>query len=188
VQDRFFRWIGRVVDLVAFVGIVGTGLAVIAAFVLGAELELRHASPIWIWGVVIGVLLVVAGSIRWLRIRWRRRMDKVGGEKFLSNKKIRLSDLVGQDSIVRDRTIEDCEISGPMVVMSTGEGVGLFHNCKWNGESDAIFIRAAEPKVGGVVGLENCIFRRCRFFNVAIMLSPTATVPEWKTGFGITVE
>jgi len=47
-------------------------------------------------------------------------MDKVGGEKFLSNKKIRLSDLVWQDSIIRDRTIEDCEISRPMVVNDSG--------------------------------------------------------------------
>jgi hypothetical protein len=186
-MDGFWKWIGRANDLAGMVPIVAVGVAVIAAFVIGAELELRHASAIWIWGVVIGVFLVVAGSIRWLVASWRSRTDKVGGERFLSQKKIRLSDLVGQDSIIRDRTFEDCEINGPMVVMSTGQGVGGFHKCTWNGESDPVFIRAAEPRVGGVVGLEDCIFRRCRFFNVAIMHSPSATVPEWKTGFGITV-
>jgi hypothetical protein len=181
--EGVWKWIGRAADVVQ---IGSVGLALILGAFVGAELELRHASAVWIWIAAIGVALLVIAATRRLVRWWRTHFDSVGGDHFYSNKKIRLADLVGHDSIIRNRTLEDCEIHGPMVMMSTGRGVGGFASCTWNGQPNPIFIRSAQPQVGGVVGLEDCVFRRCRFFNVTIMTSPTAKVPEWKEGFGIT--
>jgi hypothetical protein len=72
-----------------------------------------------------------------------------------------------------------------MVVMSTGKGVGFYDTCTWDGSKDAVFITVTQPRVGGVVGLENCIFRRCRFYNVVTMNSESASVPELAQGMGI---
>jgi len=181
--EAFWKWVGRTADVI---GISGVGVALIVGAVVGAELEFRRASAVWKWTGAVGAVLVVAAAIRWLLRWWRNHFDSLGGERFAVRKRVRLADLVGHDCIIRDITFEDCEIHGPMVVMSTGKGVGFFDdNCTWDGNQGAVFITATRPKVGGVVGLENCIFRRCRLYNVAIMISESALIPEWTQGMGI---
>jgi len=182
-METVWKWLGRVADVLQ-VGSVG--IALVVAAIVGAELEVRHASAVWVWIGAVGLAFITFSALRRLVRWWRAHMDNAGNDAYVARKRIRLGDLVEHDSIIRNRTLEDCEVHGPMVVMSTGKGVGGFDNCTWNGEPDATFIITAEPQVGGVVGLENCVFRRCRFFNVAIMTSPDDDVPEWKAGFGIT--
>lgn len=182
-METAWKWVGRIADVI---GIGGVGIALIAGAVIGAELEVRRASAVWIWAGALGAILVVGAAIRWLVRWWRNHFDELGGERFAVRKRVRLADLVGHDSIIRDLTFEDCEIHGPMVVMSTGRGVGFFDdNCTWDGGKAAVFITATKPKVGGAVGLENCIFRRCRLYNVAIMNSESSSIPELTQGMGI---
>ena len=181
--EVIWKWIGRIADVLQ---IGGLGVAIVVAAIVGNELELRQAAPVWRWGAAAGVFLIVAALGRWILRLQRKHFPGVGGTRFLSNRKIRLVDLVGQDSVIRDRTLEDCEIHGPMVVTSTGEGVGGFDRCTWNGNNTAVFIETEQQMVSGVVGLTNCVFRRCRFFNVAIMRGSAEAISDWKAGFGIT--
>jgi hypothetical protein len=76
----------------------------------------------------------------------------------------------GTGSIIRDRTFEDVNFVGPAIVAPlAGE---IFDHCVFGfeGSIDSIFWEIEIGRfVVGVIGLERCAFRRCRFNGIGFM-------------------
>lgn len=82
-----------------------------------------------------------------------------------------------REAVVNGRTFEDCRIIGPAVLlpMNTGKvGTTFDDDCTWDESVDAFWApdHGLDQKYTGIVGLEDCIFLRCRFTNVGVMTSP----------------
>jgi hypothetical protein len=90
---------------------------------------------------------------------------------YLRGLSIRISDLAREDIVIRDRTFEDCYIYGPAILVP--HGMGMFHECGFEGDTSSLFITIAEERsVIGVIALENCIFRRCHFRKIGFIVTP----------------
>ena len=173
-----WNWIGRAAD---FATVGGLAVALVLAAIIGAESEFRRVSPIWTWIAVVGVALLVFGSIRHL-LRWRQtRVHKPTDEPLFRHKRLRLADLVGPDSILRDQVFEDCDIYGPAILASIGQGVGGFDSCTWEAPTaESILFEVPDGRVGvGMMGVVNCVFKRCRFYKIGLM-GPPAQIAAWR--------
>lgn len=89
-------------------------------------------------------------------------------ERYFRDRTIRISDLAGDDDILRDKTFEDCTIIGPAVIAPLG--VGLLKDCTFEAHPDTFLIPIHTPRgVVGPIGLEGCVFRRCTFRRIGIV-------------------
>lgn len=81
-----------------------------------------------------------------------------------------------KDAVVNDRVFEDCHIIGPaiLVPMNTGRVGGFtFVDCRWDERIAAFWAPAEniEQAFTGIVGLEDSVFRECRFTRVGVLMS-----------------
>lgn len=97
---------------------------------------------------------------------------------------IRIADIVGVDSAIRNASYENTLFVGPAVLAPVG-GVTLT-DCSFTGdpaEPEALFIEVPEgTKVMGVVALVDVTFRRCRFEN-ASLIGTAANIKKWRSNF-----
>lgn len=75
-------------------------------------------------------------------------------------------------------TFVECRIVGPavMVDLNTGRMEGdLFPDCKWDEGLDAYWAPdfSRNQKYAGVIALEDCLFRGCRFSQVGFLYRPS---------------
>jgi hypothetical protein len=97
-------------------------------------------------------------------------------QRRVSGEAVRLVDLVDPDLIIRDRLFEGQDMLGP-AVMTPVSGTIIEGDTLWaipaegNAES-AIWERPPGGYVVGVIGIENCTFRSCRFINVGLAGPP----------------
>lgn len=81
-----------------------------------------------------------------------------------------------KDAVINDRVFEDCHIVGPAVLvpMNTGRVGGFtFVDCRWDESTTAFWVPAEniEQALTGIVGLEDSVFRECRFTRVGVLMS-----------------
>ena len=97
---------------------------------------------------------------------------------------VKLADLVGklEITIIRSKTFEDCDIHGPAVIYLMNY-TKLVDN-SFRGALDTTFIVTTQKVVTGVIGLEDCVFRKCNFHNISIIGSPEA-IETFKKGFTV---
>jgi hypothetical protein len=147
----------------------------------GALLE----SPVWLYIVALGSLGLVALSVVNLTTRHYPTLLSADewAQSYIHGKNFRIADLSDPLNMVVGRTFEDCHIYGPAVIMLYDRndiGDSTFHTQK----PDHIFIIASSGIWGGlgtgVIGLMDCKFRRCHFYNVSVTGDP-ATIEKWKT-------
>jgi hypothetical protein len=150
-----------------------------------------------VWGVVdqlpgsIIALMVLAGftgaiwavnGVQW----WRTRPEGIhvstvteispppiipASGAYLSRLSLRMTDLVPDDHVIRDRIFEDCHLYGPAMMVHLGGN--SFTHCEFYGRETAIFLEVPEDtEVIGAIGVENCIFRRCHFHSIGFILPP----------------
>lgn len=90
-------------------------------------------------------------------------------EPRIAGRTLRIYDVQrSNDVIVSDRVFEDCDILGPAIVGAIDE-VTMLDECEWGVPSlDARVYWKASPgqQLVGIIGLQRCVLRRCRFFNV----------------------
>lgn len=68
---------------------------------------------------------------------------------------------------------ENCDIYGPVVfVLAEGSVEDTFHKCDWEEEWRAFWPATKRGRYVGVIGLENCTFRRCNFRGAAFVVKP----------------
>ncbi len=73
------------------------------------------------------------------------------------------------ESIISEKTFEDCLILGPCVICGTGKGT-VYLECDFGvagGDVDSLFLTNKSRSIIGVIGLDHCLFRKCDFQNVA---------------------
>jgi len=86
-----------------------------------------------------------------------------------------VADLRWGDTVIEGRTFEDCYILGPaiLVPLNTGDLTGhvFVGDDQWY-EQDSTFWSASSVTdyYAGVIGLENCVFRNCRYKRVGILV------------------
>ncbi|MDH3317321.1 MAG: hypothetical protein OER43_16350 [Gammaproteobacteria bacterium] len=103
------------------------------------------------------------------------------GESYFRNLEVSLLDFVQQEFRIVDRIFEDCVISGPAVIdlLRTHIDDQCVFFVTENG--DATVSIPPKGTLAGALTVKDCIFRRCRFRNVAVVVRmaqehlPTAT-------------
>lgn len=103
--------------------------------------------------------------------------------KYLHGETIRLCDFVvaGEKPIIEGKTFEECTLLGPAMVYLFG--VSTVHNCSFDGGMDSLFIEVeADRVVIGVIGLKDCVFRKCRFRGIGV-IGPSDLIKRWREGF-----
>lgn len=104
-------------------------------------------------------------------------------DTYIRGRAIRLIDLLapGARPIISNRTIEDCEIRGPAMITLL-DGVTLADN-NFDGDINSPFLEVAEPRmIVGAIGLQDCVFRRCRFIAIGI-IGTSEQIEQIKKGF-----
>jgi hypothetical protein len=84
---------------------------------------------------------------------------------------LRIADYARDEGVVRDMEFEDCTVRGPAVLVPLrGVEIG---DCRFDADLERLFWTTSpgEPPAGGI-GLENCIFRTCRFEKVGLGGTP----------------
>jgi energy-coupling factor transporter transmembrane protein EcfT len=104
-------------------------------------------------------------------------------DNYISGRIIHLMDLLapGAKPIITNRTIEDCEIRGPAMVVLLGRVT--IANDIFDGDIDSLFVEIADERwIFGAIGLQDCVFRRCRFTAIGI-IGTKEQIKEAKQGF-----
>lgn len=104
-------------------------------------------------------------------------------DTYIQGRVIYLMDLLapGAKPIISNRTIEDCEIRGPAMVALLG--LVTITESSFDGDVDSLFVEVADKRIIlGAIGLQNCVFRRCRFAQIGI-LGTREQIEKAKQGF-----
>jgi hypothetical protein len=83
---------------------------------------------------------------------------------------IRISDLVREDVVIRNKIFEDCHIYGPAFITPLKDTSFEYNNFEGSLESNLIELQ--NRAVLGTIGLDNCVFRRCFFHRIGIIGTP----------------
>ena len=83
---------------------------------------------------------------------------------------IRISDLVREDVVIRNKIFEDCHIYGPAFITPIKDTSLEYNNFEGSLESNLIELK--NRAVLGTIGLDNCVFRRCFFHRIGIIGTP----------------
>jgi hypothetical protein len=75
---------------------------------------------------------------------------------------VRIAAFADGDGTVRDRTFEDCEIVGPVALVSVGSGNEV-SECEYPGTPEYLGQTRAGPSADDILFVADCTFRRCRF-------------------------
>ena len=105
-------------------------------------------------------------------------------DTYIRGRIIYLMDLLapGAKPIVSNRTIEDCEIRGPAMVVLMGTAIA---DSSWDGDLESLFVEIADKRmIFGAIGLPGCVFRRCRFMQIGI-LGTREQIEKAKQGFTV---
>lgn len=87
------------------------------------------------------------------------------------------ADLSWADAVIKNRIFEECYIVGPAVLvpMNTGDLTGhvfVGDDQRWEEGGHAFWAPTADLlKLTGIVGLEDCLFRNCRYRRVGVLMS-----------------
>lgn len=104
-------------------------------------------------------------------------------DTYIRGRVIYLMDLLapGAKPIVSNRMIEDCEIRGPAMVALLSRVT--IANSGFDGNINSLFVEVADKRmIFGAIGLQDCIFRRCRFTAIGI-IGTREQIEQAKKGF-----
>ena len=104
-------------------------------------------------------------------------------DSYIKGRLIYLMDLIapGAKPIISNRTLEDCEIRGPVMIALLG-GVTI-GDSGFDGDINSLFVEVSENRhILGAIGLRNCVFRRCRFTQIGI-IGTQEQIKQAKQGF-----
>lgn len=179
-----------------------TGPAVV--FLLSLALQFAPVTSPVLGGVLLGValfwLLLSLASDRNLARRfpslvgWMPFLASLGENQlfagrrelelpYITGKTFRLVDLATLSGVIREKTVEDCEIWGPAMVSLNAQAT--IAQCGFDGSPEAVFVEVSpeQQQATGVLSLEgHCVFRRCRMRGVAF-LGNRAQVMGARQGF-----
>jgi hypothetical protein len=94
-------------------------------------------------------------------------------DKTYESKVVRLTELAGDEAVLRDFVFIDCDVRGPAVILLRGSTLA---NSMLGGPADSVLweIPAERMQVVGAILVENCTFEQCRFSGVGFAGPPDA--------------
>ena len=181
-----------------------TGPAVM--FLLGMAAQIGPITNPMLGGVLLGVaffwLLMSLASDRNLPRRfpslvsWMPFLASLGEtqmfagrqeleQPYITGKTFRLVDLANLRGVIKEKTVEDCEIWGPAMVLMNASATIM--ECVFDGPPGAVFVvvSPAQQQAMGVLSfVGHCVFRRCRMQGIAF-LGSQAQVDAAQGGFTV---
>jgi hypothetical protein len=118
--------------------------------------------------VVLGLFTGLCLHV-WSHVRRAATPEELQGAH-ISHRHFRIVDLAREEDLIRNRTFEDCTIYGPAVLFPIGN-FGGFLNCSFGVQSARELswpLENTERHYHGAIGLEGCVFRRCRFVRIGL--------------------
>lgn len=113
-------------------------------------------------------------------------------DKHISERTVYIADFAREvaglswnDAVVKNRTFEECYIIGPAVLvpMNTGDLTGptfVGDDQWWEEGENAFWAPTSDPiAFTGIIGLQDCVFRNCRYRRVGILMSEEE-LRQWK--------
>lgn len=91
--------------------------------------------------------------------------------KYLTEQTFRIADIV-YDGMIKGRTINNCHIYGPAVIVPLGENMSTIAHAHLVGTIDSGLIEITQDRVQGVIAIDGCYFENCWFHNIAFMGPP----------------
>ncbi|MDO8613729.1 MAG: hypothetical protein Q7R32_13060 [Dehalococcoidia bacterium] len=182
------KWIRRKVDDLATEIVGGLLLMLLLAGGLVIWSALKSESPPMIVAIAVlaagGAFLIANQGLAMLR---RSKMRSFATPEhlapaYLRGLTIRIADMVREDLVIRDRTFEECEIFGPAVLIPLGAGV--LQECSFEGDPASVFweIPSGRVAIAGAIGLQDCVFKRCKFRRIGLAGPPEA-IEKFRAGF-----
>lgn len=93
-------------------------------------------------------------------------------DSYIKDRTIYLMDLVAPGSsvpIIKNRTIENCEIRGPAMI-AFASSITTIDGGSFDGNIDSLFIEVPlDRSVSGAIGLESCVLRNCHYVQIGII-------------------
>jgi hypothetical protein len=142
-------------------------------------------SPVWLYlfgAAALGLVAYGGWRLYQLQTHSPAALAAEGfAEQYIQGKYLRIADLADADNVIEGRTFEDCHIYGPAVLfLLSYNDVG---DSTFEGNMNHVFLPAAPGAMvgatGGVIGLKDCKFRRCRFQHITIVGSPE-DIQKWR--------
>lgn len=102
--------------------------------------------------------------------------------KHFSGERVVLADLVppGGLPIIEGKIFDGCQLVGPILVAPQGDGVLV--GCTFDGRPQDVFYSIdGDRGLVGVVALQDCTIRKCRFQRVGLV-GTAASVADWTRG------
>lgn len=140
-------------------------------------------APLWlslvIAAIAIGVALACISSLSARDHGPVRLSADQMAQPYVRGLSFRITDFVGPDNRIRNKTFIDCDIYGPAVLGGSEPNAGMvIFDDTFNAPKDHVFIVVPPGEYVGLIGVTNCTFRQCRFHNVAIAGTPDH-VAKW---------
>lgn len=123
--------------------------------------------------VVIGVAVVLVLRI-WAQVRPQALPEDLARTHII-HLSFRIGDMARDELIIRNRTFEDCTIYGPAVLLPLGGGQ-ILQDCSFlaNAPEEMFLDIGTQPRtIIGAIGLEGCVFRRCRLVKIGFAGPPS---------------
>jgi hypothetical protein len=197
----FTLWLGAVIPthpiteaIIPLLPIAATALLFwpeIARLRITYNQKTRNESPAWLYIFALASVLAVtiSGVNLYHNLQNQPRtlsLDECA-ESYISGKHFRIADLADGNNTIEGRTIENCWLYGPAVIMMMDE-VSLVHSTFEEATAHQ-FIVASEGSAGagtGVIILRDCKINHCRLYNISVV-GNAQNVSAWKannTGAG----
>jgi len=177
MRDWLNRRIEGLLDNAIFGAIVAGGA------IVWSILSKLPAPVIFVIGLAVFALILLILRIT-RDILSKKSAHAYIADTYIKGRIIYLLDLLapGAKPIISNRTIEDCEVRGPAMVILMGSTIA---NSVWDGDKNSLFVEiAAKRMILGAIGLQGCVFRRCRFKAIGI-LGTKEQIKIAKKGFDI---
>ena len=204
-----WKWLSHVdtvVSIVSWVQAAGPWkLVVSAASGIGGGVWSAFAQPYMPLTILVGLGLFTTVLWTWNGLTWRRdrsmfmqlvededserptveateQFEKNVQSKTFDGKNILISDLAEDNVLIKDRMFVDCKIVGPGIITFKGCSI---RQCIWIGDLESLLIEVPEDDRGyyGIVGFEDCDFRRCKFSKIGI-IGTKRLLDAVRSGFG----
>jgi hypothetical protein len=93
------------------------------------------------------------------------------GDRTYRNTSVRLAELAVVSNVLERLTFENCTIHGPAVIIPL-DGTQI-RECGFDADEEAtVWEIGNRTHVVGAIGLRNCIFVRCRVFDIGLAVRP----------------
>ena len=163
--DWFKRRLEGILDNLIVAGILA-GIVAVWALLKTLPGPTIFVLVIVTFAVVLGILRLIL----YLVDRLAKKKHEYISDNYIRGRLIYLMDLLapGSKPIIINRTIEDCEIRGPAMIALLG-GVTIA-NSGFDGDIKSLFVEVPDKRmIFGAIGLQDCVFRRCRFTQIGII-------------------